>query len=126
MQRIRKAPSLAGSLFFLLALFLLTSAGATTISGTVRNAADSTPVVGAKVVLIQGPTRVDSATTDASGNYSLLNVTGGNKQLQTSATGYQTATTNTTVDTTVATLTVNINLTVTFVVDASPFIFEIN
>ncbi len=94
------------------AMFLLPiSIGATSITGTVKKASDSTVVGGAKVVLLQGATRLDSTTTDSLGQYTLLNVTNGTKQLQTSATGFVTATSNTTVDTTVAFDSVNVYLT---------------
>ena len=60
-----------------------------TVSGTVKNATDTTKhIAGAKVVLIAAAVRVDSAVTDASGNFTIYKVIAGTKTLQTTAAGF--------------------------------------
>ncbi len=49
-----------------------------TIAGTVTNEADGAPISGTSILVLQNFTIIDSALTDASGNYSINNLAPGN------------------------------------------------
>jgi len=66
----------------------------TTILGVVTNATTSAAIVGAKVVLLSGTTRTDSAVTAAGGLYSFTSVAAGTYSTITSATGFANRTTS--------------------------------
>jgi len=83
---------------------------AATITGTVSTA--GTPVVGAKVVLInQTGVRIDSAITDSLGQYTFINVAIGRYALEGSKTGYNNGFGTANVTTANQTVTANIILT---------------
>ena len=68
--------------------------GPTTVSGTVTNATTTNPVVGAKVILLNGAVHVDSAVTAANGTYSITGVVAGTYTMNVTAATYTAFTSN--------------------------------
>jgi len=84
-----------------------------TISGTITRASDGSAIIGATVQALQGTTVVGTSTTNATGNYTLSNVTAGTYTVQASASGYVQKSQAGVVVTAGATATVNLSLDTT-------------
>ncbi|MDB5105945.1 MAG: hypothetical protein JWP91_3634 [Fibrobacteres bacterium] len=80
--------------------------GAAVISGVVTSGG-STPVAGAKIVLLSGETRIDSTTSDSLGAYALTQVGVGAKQVQAAKAGFGTLTSQVSITSPTQTATVN-------------------
>lgn len=90
--------------------FLLENVGS--LSGKVTEPNGVTAVAGATVKLVRGPTVVNTATANASGDFAFANVEGGNYMVEASAPGYL-STAQPTLVTGNANTTVNVSLNVT-------------
>ena len=60
------------------------------IKGTVKDASNGEPIPFANVVLLEGGSQVDGATTDFNGNYTIKDVHPGEYNLSASFVGFQT------------------------------------
>jgi YD repeat-containing protein len=94
-----------------------------TISGTITRASDGSAINGATVQALQGTTVVGTSTTNATGNYTLSNLTAGTYTIQASASGYVQKSQAGVVVTAGATATVNLGLDstplpITYIYDA--------